>query len=96
MDSAAAEARRAYYKAWRAKNKDRVHEYNARYWAKRAECASNEASRKEKIQREHDWFSRNEHNQAGTCAIRFACLPHSGTVQKWAGEKRAMWSKNAC
>lgn len=54
MDSAAAESRWAYYKAWRAKNKDRVHEYNARYWAKRAECANNEAIRKEKKQREHD------------------------------------------
>ena len=42
MDSAAAEARRAYYKAWRAKNKDQIHEYNARYWAKRAECENKE------------------------------------------------------
>lgn len=29
--------RREYYRQWRAKNKDRVREYNARYWAKRAE-----------------------------------------------------------
>lgn len=54
MDSAAAEARRAYYKAWRAKNKDRVRDYNANYWAKRAERANNEAIRKDKKQREHD------------------------------------------
>lgn len=54
MDSAAAEARRAYYKAWRAKNKDRVRDYNARYWAKRAERTNNEASRKEKKQLEYD------------------------------------------
>lgn len=33
----AVEARRAYHKAWRAKNKDRVREYNKRFWAKRAE-----------------------------------------------------------
>lgn len=33
----AAEARRAYNNAWRSKNKDRVKEYNRRYWEKRAE-----------------------------------------------------------
>lgn len=33
----AAEMRRAYHKAWRAKNKDRVREYNKRFWEKRAE-----------------------------------------------------------
>lgn len=33
----AAEARRAYNNAWRAKHKDRVKEYNRRYWEKRAE-----------------------------------------------------------
>ena len=54
MSDAAKEARRAYYKAWRAKNKDRVRDYNARYWAKRAERANNEASRKEKKQLEYD------------------------------------------
>lgn len=48
MDCAAAEARRAYYKKWRAKNKDKVRDYNVRYWVKRAERESNEASRKEK------------------------------------------------
>lgn len=42
MSDAAKEARRAYYKAWRAKNKDRVHEYNAQYWAKRAELENKE------------------------------------------------------
>lgn len=29
MSDAAKESRQAYYKAWRAKNKDRIHEYNA-------------------------------------------------------------------
>lgn len=33
----AVEMRRAYHKAWRAKNKDRVREYNKRFWEKRAE-----------------------------------------------------------
>lgn len=30
------EARRAYQKKWRAKNKDRVREYNRRFWEKQA------------------------------------------------------------
>lgn len=30
------EVRRAYQKEWRAKNKDRVREYNRRFWEKRA------------------------------------------------------------
>ena len=30
------EARRAYKKAWRAANKDRVAEYNRRFWLKKA------------------------------------------------------------
>lgn len=32
----AAEIRRDYQKAWRAKNKDRVREYNRRFWEKQA------------------------------------------------------------
>ncbi len=32
----AVEARRAYKKAWRAANKDRVAEYNRRFWLKKA------------------------------------------------------------
>lgn len=31
------EAKRAYFKEWRAKNKDKVKAMNKRYWAKRAE-----------------------------------------------------------
>ena len=30
-------ARRAYYKEWRAKNKDKVKANNMRYWTRRAE-----------------------------------------------------------
>lgn len=37
MDTMATESRKKYYAEWRAKNKDKVREYNARYWAKRAE-----------------------------------------------------------
>jgi hypothetical protein len=29
------ETRAAYYRAWRAKNKDKVKTYNQRYWQKR-------------------------------------------------------------
>lgn len=36
MGDPAKEARNAYYRAWRAKNKDRVKEINARYWKKKA------------------------------------------------------------
>ena len=34
--------RREYYRQWRAKNKDRIREYNARYWAKRVERMAQE------------------------------------------------------
>lgn len=33
---AATEARRAYMKAWRAANKDKVKEHNRRYWERKA------------------------------------------------------------
>ena len=33
----ASEARSAYLKEWRAKNKDRVKQYNERYWQRKAE-----------------------------------------------------------
>ncbi len=32
----AVELRREYHKQWRAKNKDRVREYNRRFWEKQA------------------------------------------------------------
>lgn len=31
------QARRAYQKQWRSKNKERVRQYNQRYWERRAE-----------------------------------------------------------
>lgn len=40
----AAEARRAYYKRWRAANKDKVRQYNEAYWQRRAERMEREAA----------------------------------------------------
>ena len=47
MTKEAQELSREYQREWRAKNKDKVKEYNRRYWQKRAEklqkgCESNE------------------------------------------------------
>lgn len=36
VSEAAAAARREYYKAWRAKNPDKIRERNRRYWERRA------------------------------------------------------------
>lgn len=38
------EARRAYYRAWRAANKDKVKHYNEKYWARKAEQLEREAN----------------------------------------------------
>ena len=46
--------RREYYRQWRAKNKDRVREYNARYWAKRAERSAQRQNESEVNQRDND------------------------------------------
>lgn len=40
----AAEARRAYYKRWRAANKDKVKQYNETYWQRKAERMEREAA----------------------------------------------------
>ena len=37
-----AEARRAYHKAWRARNKDKIHEYNKRHWERVADRVNSE------------------------------------------------------
>lgn len=37
IDALAREAKRAYYRKWNAKNKDRVREYQRRYWQRKAE-----------------------------------------------------------
>lgn len=46
-ERAAVEARRAYKKAWRAANIERVKEYDRRFWAKKAaELAGENAGKK--------------------------------------------------
>ena len=35
MEEKAKELRRAYMKSWRAKNKDKVSQYNKNYWIKK-------------------------------------------------------------
>ncbi len=41
----AAELRREYHKQWRAKHKDKVKEYNRRFWEKRAEKQRNDTDK---------------------------------------------------
>lgn len=41
----AAELRRAYQKKWRSEHKDRIREYNRRFWEKRAEKESENAEK---------------------------------------------------
>ena len=40
--------RRDYMRKWRAKNRDKVREYNARYWAKRLEREKKAAGQEQK------------------------------------------------
>lgn len=42
LSEQAKKSRNDYYRQWRANNKDRIREYNARYWAKRAERMAQE------------------------------------------------------
>lgn len=39
LSEAAVEARKEYYRQWRAKNRERVKEYNRSYWARKAQAA---------------------------------------------------------
>lgn len=48
MTEEAKEARRAYYRAWNKRNKDKVQERQARYWARRAEREKEQAKAKAK------------------------------------------------
>ena len=43
------EAKKAYYKLWRSRNKERIKAYNERYWQKRAEKAEKEGKNCENI-----------------------------------------------
>lgn len=54
MDASARESRKKYYAEWRAKNRNRVKEYNARYWAKRAEREAKAAEQAAQKQKEGD------------------------------------------
>lgn len=44
IEERAAEARREYYRKWRAANKDKVRATNKRYWERRAQKAMEEAT----------------------------------------------------
>ena len=53
LQDRSSELRREYMRNWRAKNRERVREYNARYWAKRAEReAQNACKEKEGAENE--------------------------------------------
>lgn len=43
MTAQAAEARKAYKRAWAKKNPDRIKQYQSRYWEKKAAAAAEEA-----------------------------------------------------
>lgn len=49
MENVGTQNRREYYRQWRANNKDRIREYNARYWAKRAERMAQEQAAREVV-----------------------------------------------
>ncbi len=48
MENKAAEARRAYMREWRRKNRERVKAYNERYWNRKAEAAEADTEEQEK------------------------------------------------
>lgn len=54
MEDEGVRNRREYYRQWRANNKERVREYNARYWAKRAERMAQEQAAGKEVQRDDD------------------------------------------
>ena len=41
LTQAAKKARKDYYKSWRDNNKDKIKDYNSKYWKKRAERIKN-------------------------------------------------------
>ena len=42
-----AEAKREYHREWRAKNKERIQDYNARYWLRKVEESKQETAESE-------------------------------------------------
>lgn len=53
--------RRAYQRAWRAKNRDRVRQYNADYWRRRA-ARQAEKRAKQNAAHENDPAGRTAHS----------------------------------
>lgn len=47
LGKAAKEARNAYYRQYRAANKDKIREYNQRYWERKAQQMLEEATKRE-------------------------------------------------
>ena len=45
MNAKASELKREYQRKWRAKNKERVREYNRRFWEKKAGEVQKEATK---------------------------------------------------
>ena len=54
MQKNAKDARNEYYRQWRANNKDRIREYNARYWKRRAERMAQEQAAGKEVRRDDD------------------------------------------
>lgn len=50
MENEGVRNRREYYRQWRANNKERVREYNARYWAKRAMRSAQERTVEKEVE----------------------------------------------
>lgn len=66
MENVGTQNRREYYRQWRANNKDRIREYNARYWAKRAARMAQERTAEKEVQHDGDRrISHNGYNHAG-------------------------------
>ena len=58
LDEAAKEARREYFKKWRAANRDKVRQHNQNYWKKKAQ----ESMKSAEIQEAKEggaWQSKN-------------------------------------
>lgn len=51
---AARQARNAYHREWRAKNKDKVKANNDRYWEKKAEQLQEEAEKEECVNAQNE------------------------------------------
>lgn len=49
MENEGVRNRREYYRNWRANNKERIREYNARYWAKRDERMTREQADEKEV-----------------------------------------------